>query len=168
MGAEARIMMNILREFAWKALGTLLILFGMCAVVATIVSLRTSILLGAMASAAACSLLAGGGILRSWSNELRCVRKSRAATEHGGKARLRASGEASGMLRLAYSHGHDRSVNDHSLLFEHLASEHDFVSRSMTTHELRTTHEQDHATSPHRWLADLTGERPLIPPALAG
>jgi hypothetical protein len=147
-----------LRAFAWKVLGTLLIVLGIGAVVATIQSLRTSIVASAIDSLIAFVLLAGGGVLRSWSEELRWQRRMKIATEAGRAARRMEAAEAAGVLTLAYSHGHERSVIDHSVLSEHLADVHGIYALSLTTRELHDTHEKEHLTSPHRWLADLTSD----------
>jgi hypothetical protein len=142
-----------LREFGWKTLGGMLILLGIGGVVATIESLRTSVLAGAIGGVIATGLLAGGGMLRSWADELRYVRKAQAATEGGRTARAEAAAEAAGVVRMGYLHVHDEPVIDHTVLFDHVVSEHGGGLRSMSTHELRSLHDEQHAASPGWVLA---------------
>ena len=137
-----------LRGFGWKVLGSMLILLGISCVAATIVLLRTSVLAGALDGVIAIGLLAGGGMLRSWSNELRYVRRAQAATEAGRTARAEAAAEAAGLVRIGYLHVHDEPVIDHTVLFDHVVSEHGGGPRSMSTQQLHSLHDEQHATSP--------------------
>src|SRR5439155_14535517 len=94
LGASAdvgRMKNTRLRGFGWKVLGSMLILLGIGCVAATIVSLGKSVLAGAIDGVIAIGLLAGGGMLRSWSNELRYVRRAQSATEAGRTARAEAA-----------------------------------------------------------------------------
>jgi hypothetical protein len=146
-------LMAKLRELGWKALGSILILLGIGGVVATIESLRTSVLAGAILCAIAIGLLAGGGMLRSWSDELRCVRRAQAATKAGRAARREAATEAAGVVRMGYLHVHDEPGFDHTVLFDHVECEHGGGARSMSTSQLRSMHDEQHATSPAWVLA---------------
>jgi hypothetical protein len=141
-----------LRGFGWKVLGSMLILLGISGVVATIESLRTSVLAGVITGVVAIGLLAGGGMLRSWSDELRYVRRARDATETGRTARLEAAAEAAGVVRMGYLHVHDGPAIDHTVLFDHVVSEHGGGHRSMSTHQLRSFHDEQHATAP-AWVS---------------
>jgi hypothetical protein len=142
-----------LRELWWKVLGSMFILLGLGCVVATIESLRTSVLVGALDAVIAIGLLAGGGMLRSWSDERRYVRKAQAATEAGRTARQEAAAEAAGVVRMGYLHVHDEPVIDHTILFDHVEREHGGSLRSMSTHELRSVHDGQHEKSPAWVLA---------------